>query len=151
LLLTSDILHGRVRVHLGNDLHQAMPYGYLVAAGTPLEAVHRSLDATAAFLSSRESMPTGYANARPSHSAVVHMRALQAYDGICAGASHRRVASALFGEDVVAVKWDPDGELRAHVRYLIRRARCLVNLGYITLMTARSPREGDIASSVDAP
>lgn len=150
LLLTSDLLNERTRVYLGAGLCHQMPYGYLLAAGAPL-AMHRSLDLISAFMSWREVEPAGRAYARPAHVAVVHMRALQAYDGVCAGASHRQIATVMFGGEIVANRWEPDSELRAHVRYLIRRARFLVNLGYVTLMTARPKREGVAAPFVDAP
>jgi len=152
LLLTSEVLNERTRVHLGAGLCHGVPYGYLLAAGAPLATMHRSLDLITTFLSRCEVEPAGWACARPMHAAVVHMRALQAYDGICAGASHRQIATVLFGGDIVASRWEPDSELRAHVRYLIRRARFLVNLGYLTLLMARSEkREGAAATFVDAP
>jgi hypothetical protein len=150
LLLTSETLHKRTRVHLCDDLHHAMPFGYLVPA-LSRDAMSRLLDRVAASLSQHVLASSGSAQARPSHNAVVHMRALQAYDGICAGASHRQVAAVLFGEDLVARKWEPDSELRAHVRYLIRRARFLVNLGYTTLLSSRSSREGAAAPLANAP
>jgi len=128
-----------------------MPYGYLIAAGAPLTTVHWSLNLIKAFMSWRDVEPAGRAFARPSHAAVVHMRALQAYDGVCAGASHRKIATVVFGADIVANRWEPDSELRAHVRYLIRRARFLVDLGYVTLMTTRPKKEGAAAPFVDAP
>lgn len=151
LLLTSETLHARTRVHLHDHLHHAMPFGYLVPA-LSLEAIRRLLDAVTAFVSQRAPAPSGYARARPTHNAIVHMRALQAYDGVCAGASHRHIAAVLFGEAVVATKWEPDSELRAHVRYLIRRARFLVNLGYTTLLASRSSsKEGAAAPFTNAP
>jgi hypothetical protein len=65
------------------------------------------------------------------------MRALQALDGVLAGASQREIAVVLFGSEVVTEKWHSDGELRARVRYLIRRASALMNGGYRRLLVAR--------------
>jgi hypothetical protein len=69
---------------------------------------------------------------------LLHTRALQALDGVLAGASQREIAVALFGANVVAGKWYADGELRARVRYLIRRANAFMNGGYRRLLHARN-------------
>ena len=66
--------------------------------------------------------------------AIAHARALQALDGLAAGASHRTIASILFGIADVQRRWTADGELRAQVRYLIRRARTLRDGGYRQLL-----------------
>jgi hypothetical protein len=65
---------------------------------------------------------------------LLHMRALQALDGALSGASQREIAVVLFGADVVAQKWHADSELRARIRYLIRRASALMNGGYCRLL-----------------
>ena len=62
------------------------------------------------------------------------MRALQVLDGLAAGASQREFAVALFGSAAVARGWQPDGALRAQVRYLIRRARALMEWEYRALV-----------------
>jgi len=62
--------------------------------------------------------------------------ALQALDGLAAGASQRELAVALFGSSAVARGWQPDGALRAQVRYLIRRAQALMAGEYRTLIAA---------------
>jgi hypothetical protein len=77
---------------------------------------------------------------RPTRIAVMHMRALQALDGVQAGASQREVASVLFGEEVVAARWGTDSELRAQVRHLFRRARAYMRGGYRRLVTVSSDR-----------
>lgn len=64
---------------------------------------------------------------RPGRIALMHMRVLQALDGVDAGASHREIASAIFGADIVAARWHADSELRARVRHLIRRGRELTS------------------------
>ena len=61
--------------------------------------------------------------------------ALQAYDGIQAGASHREIAAALFGEKVVKEDWCGRSDyLRLRVQRLVRTADQLVNGGYRELM-----------------
>ena len=71
---------------------------------------------------------------RPSREDLFHVRALQVLDGLAAGASQRELAIALFGSTVVARGWQPDGALRAQVRYLIRRARALMDGEYRALI-----------------
>lgn len=70
---------------------------------------------------------------RVTRAALLHLRALQALDAAQAGASHRDIAQALFGLEAVVLRWHEDGELRAQVRYLLRRAQALMNGGYLAL------------------
>ena len=61
--------------------------------------------------------------------------ALQAYDGIQAGASHREIAGALFSEKVVKEDWYGRSDyLRLRVQRLVRTADQLVNGGYRDLL-----------------
>ena len=60
-----------------------------------------------------------------SPACLFHVRALQLLDNLANEASQRDLAVALFGRAAVA-GWQPDGALRAQVRYLIRRARALM-------------------------
>jgi hypothetical protein len=69
---------------------------------------------------------------------LLHMRALQALDGALTGASQREIAVALFGAEVVSQEWHADGEFRARIRYLIRRASALMNGDYCSLLHGRS-------------
>jgi hypothetical protein len=56
---------------------------------------------------------------------------LQALDGWQAGASHRQIAAALFGQPRVDADWaDPGNYLRDRVRRALRRGRALTNGGY---------------------
>lgn len=82
--------------------------------------------------------PSGQESARerPGRADLFHARALQVLDGLAAGASQRELAVALFGGAAVARGWQPDGALRAQVRYLIRRARKLMAGDYRTLVAA---------------
>jgi hypothetical protein len=61
--------------------------------------------------------------------------ALQAYDAVGAGASHREIAAALFGERVVKEDWCSRSDyLRLRVQRLVRTADNLVNGGYRDLL-----------------
>ena len=73
---------------------------------------------------------------RPGRADLFHVRALQVLDGLAAGASQRELAIVLFGSVAVARGWQPDGALRAQVRYLIRRARALMEGEYRALIAA---------------
>ena len=68
--------------------------------------------------------------------AIAHMRSLQALDGLLAGASQREIAGVLFGKSRVERNWHADGELRAQIRYLIRRGEALMQGGYADLVTS---------------
>lgn len=60
---------------------------------------------------------------------------LQALDGDLAGASRRDIACALFGNARVENEWnDPNDLLRNHVRHAIRRARMLLDGGYLRFL-----------------
>lgn len=67
---------------------------------------------------------------------LLHLRALQAHDAARSGASQRDIAQVLFGDLALAGRWHADGELRAQVRHLLRRARALVAGGYLALAGA---------------
>lgn len=62
-------------------------------------------------------------------------RALQAYDGMCAGASHREIGAALFGEKRVREEWNGRSDyLHSQVRRLLIYARKMVDGGYKSLL-----------------
>jgi hypothetical protein len=69
----------------------------------------------------------------------MHMRSLQAVDGIAAGASQRAIAIVLYGAARVFHDWHADSELRAQVRHLIRRGSELVHGGYRRLLGHATP------------
>lgn len=61
--------------------------------------------------------------------------ALQAYDGLTAGASQRDIAIALFGEKMVREEWNGSSDfLRARVQRLINLGRNMVDGGYKRLL-----------------
>ena len=63
---------------------------------------------------------------------------LRVHDGLCAGASQREIAIALYGHKRVASDWYDDNDvMRASVRRLIRTARTLACGQYRSLMTVQ--------------
>lgn len=71
----------------------------------------------------------------PERRARRWVMALQAYDALQAGATHREIAAALFGERVVKEDWCSRSDyLRLRVQRLVRTADRLVNGGYRDLL-----------------
>ncbi len=63
-----------------------------------------------------------------------HCSVLQAIDGAAAGATHRQIAVAIYGQRRVSSSWTPDGDLRARIRYFLKRGATLVDGGYRALI-----------------
>jgi hypothetical protein len=91
------------------------------------------------------------AASRPTRSAVSHMRMVQALDGRLAGASHRSIAEAIFGEVAVRRRWSADGELRAQARYLVRRSMSLASGDYLGLVGPKPVHPGHFNTASDSP
>ena len=71
----------------------------------------------------------------PERRACRLMKALQAFDGMQAEASHRQIAQALFGEMIVRDDWSGRSDyLRLRVQRLLRFAERLVKAGYRDLL-----------------
>ena len=71
----------------------------------------------------------------PERRAARLMMALQAFDGMQAGASHRQIAGALFGEAIVREDWSGRSDyLRLRVQRLLRFSERLVKGGYRDLL-----------------
>jgi hypothetical protein len=71
----------------------------------------------------------------PERRACRLMKALQAFDAMQAGASHRHIAAALFGESIVRDDWSGRSDyLRLRVQRLLRFAERLVKGGYRDLL-----------------
>lgn len=77
-----------------------------------------------------------------TRASLLHLHALQALDGLQAGARHRDIARALFGADAVRKRWTADSELRAQVRHLLTRAEGLMRGGYLALAGVRQQHIG---------
>ncbi len=63
-----------------------------------------------------------------------HCSVLQAIDGAAAGGTHRQIAVAIYGQRRVSSSWTPDGDLRARIRYFLKRGTALVNGDYRALI-----------------
>ena len=135
LRLVVRLFSQEVQVRLGDRLTSGDRFAYQIPAAGDDRAAWIALTAFRALIpaagggqeSSRE---------RPGRVDLFHVRALQVLDGLAAGASQREFAVALFGAAAVARGWQPDGAIRAQVRYLIRRAQALMAGKYRELITA---------------
>jgi hypothetical protein len=131
LTLLVEISARRLQVSLASDLVDGGAYTVSVPLGPGLRG---RLDAFHVQAQVFEGRAPCAVPARPvTRAALLHLRAMQALDGAQAGASHRDIAQALFGLDAVALRWQADGELRAQVRHLLRRAEAYMDGGYPTL------------------
>lgn len=139
LLLIHSAAGRTLRFALSPELADGMAYVYAVRAGRRRERRWRNAEATLAALDAMHAHnhDAGMARDRPGRTALLHMRTLQALDGVQAGASQRKVAEVLYGTDAVAERWYSDGQLRAHVRRLIARGRRLMQGGYRRLLHPR--------------
>ena len=126
---------GRTRVHISGSLRAGRPFAYQIPAGAG--AAHRRRQAHAAIAAlERRSVATR--PTKPQRDAIIGMRTFAAYDADRAGASHRAIALALFGEADVCARWSADSDLRAQVRHLIQRGRRLISGGYRALVERES-------------
>jgi hypothetical protein len=131
LALTADLSARRMRLSLSRTVADGAAY----ASAVPLTPQLRGqLDAFNAQAQALEGRVPQVDPARPvTRGALLHLRALQALDAAQAGASHRDIAHALFGLEAVVLRWHEDGELRAQVRHLLRRAKAYMTGGYLAL------------------
>jgi len=81
--------------------------------------------------------------ARVSQASLRHLRALQALDGVQAGASQRLIAEVLYGPERVREEWQADSALRAHLRHSLARALALMRGGYLGLAGLRHAAPGE--------
>jgi len=137
LTLTAEVSAGRMRLTLSGALADGAPYASAVPLTPQLRGQLETFNAHAEALEGNARQTD---SARPvSRAALLHLRALQAIDASQAGASHRDIAQALFGLETVVLRWREDGELRAQVRHLLRRAQALMAGGYLTLAGVQQP------------
>ncbi|MBN8279036.1 MAG: DUF2285 domain-containing protein [Gammaproteobacteria bacterium] len=134
LLLATGVGGGALALTVDAGLLLGDAYAFRVPAETePEEAMRVMVGVRSAMGGAAPSL--GESSSPVSRTALVHLRALQALDGIAGEASHRTIARVLFGAEEVTRRWTGDGELRAQVRYLVRRARALRDGGYRSLLT----------------
>lgn len=130
--------HGRSwRVQIAETLTAAAPFTFAIAPDERAEA--RLREATQMLAATSGPQP-GRVGVRRSAEPIITMQSLQALDGHLAGASERDIAITLFGERIVMEKWHSDSELRARVRYLIRRGRTIMNGGYRRMLWGTAAR-----------
>lgn len=133
LRLVAEAPSGPCALTLNTGLSDGDHFALLIPAATALVEARRVL--SYARLPGTARSITITRTPAVTRTAIVHLRALQVMDAVRAGASHRMIATAIFGADEVARRWAPDGELRAQVRYLIRRGQALSKGGYRALLT----------------
>lgn len=129
------------RVSLADTLNSGDPFGYVLPSSTRFEQIHLAVREIASGYS-RDSMPRvgAVVTQRPARSAVLHMRAVQTLDALGSGASHLQIAEVLFGCAYVKDRWSAESELRAQVRYLIKRAKSLRDGGHRELLDVAPPK-----------
>ncbi|MCU4119002.1 DNA -binding domain-containing protein [Variovorax sp. N23] len=131
LMVAADVATRRLQMALADDLADGVVYVCTVPFGPELRGQIAHFHVQAQALAGH-APPAASARA-VTRSALLHLRALQALDAAQAGASHREIAQILFGLSVVVLRWHADGELRAQVRHLLRRARAYRDGGYLAL------------------
>jgi len=126
---TATVASRSWRLHLAKGLHADDDVALVISTDALASRRLRAARDLLGAVSGRVSARSGAANVL-TRSAVVHRAILQALDGAAAGASHRDIAAAIFGKRVVLDRWSSDGELRARIRYFLRRGHMLVESGY---------------------
>jgi len=135
LLLTSEIGDRLLRLAVAAGLGDGEPFAYAIRAGDRQRESWRRTEALIATAAEDLPLPLDDDGpALPTRSALVHMRTLQTLDGLAAGASQREIAAVLFGAERVAARWQPDSELRAQLRYFVKRGRAYVAGEYRALL-----------------
>jgi hypothetical protein len=140
MLLTGFADNEVLHLALRHDVHDGAPFDFVIDPGAEMEETRRAVERHRR-LTVGERAPVPTVSRRPGRLALLHKRALQAFDGSAAGASLREIATHLFGAELVTKNWSPDSELRAQVRHLLRRARALVDGDYRDLIS-KPPPEG---------
>lgn len=137
LALTADLSALRMRLSLSGTLEDGGAY---VGAVPLTPGLRGQLDGYREQAQALEGHAPEIPPVRPAtRAALLHLRALQALDASQAGASHRDIAQALFGLEAVVLRWHDDGELRAQVRHLLRRAEAFMHGGYLSLASVLDP------------
>ena len=138
LRLVAHSLPQEVQMRLARHLGDGDRFAYQIPAAADDRATWNAVTTFRALIpvarNGRQRPPLE----RPGRADFFHVRALQVLDGLAAGASQRELAIALFGSAAVARGWQPDCALRAQVRYLIRRARALMEGEYRSLIATGS-------------
>lgn len=138
MLLTAQINHEILRLTLDACVQEDRPFAFHLPAHPDVHASSPIVSAVLAlFVSPKPSRSA--AKPRPNRQWMLHFRALQALDGEAAGASHREIAEVIFGAQDIFQRWTTNSELRAQIRYLLRRGHHLVSSGYRQLPSRSRP------------
>lgn len=132
LLLSDGVHHLQIEVTAGSLLDGPVRFRYELSGFKHIEAKTLTLRR---FMLLRQlgRFPRGLYP--PERRARRWAMALQVYDAVQAGASHREIAAALFGEKAVREDWCGRSDyLRLRVQRLVRMADKLVNGGYRDLL-----------------
>ena len=136
-------------VNIAASLDVPEPFTFTASPDDRASARLREAKDMLAMIAGREA---GFVGRCGSAEPIITMQSLQALDGHLAGASERDIAIVIFGERMVKEKWHSDSELRARVRYLIRRGRAMMNGGYRRLLWGTAARRaGEFPMPVSAP
>jgi len=132
LLLSDGVHHLQIDVTAGSLLDGPVCFHYELSGFRHIEA--KTLTLRRLLLLCRLGrFPRGLFP--PERRARRWAMALQAYDAVQAGASHRDIAAALFGEKIVKEDWKGRSDyLRLRTQRLVRTADKLVNGGYRDLL-----------------
>lgn len=136
LRFTARCSQQRLQAELDDSIAEGTAFLVTVPLADGLRHRLGQVQAEARLLEGETLPPQGRAISRV---APVHLRALQAIDGVRGGASHRDIAAAIFGANTVRERWSADSELRAQVRYLVARGEGLVDGGYRALAGLTPP------------
>lgn len=137
LLLVSAFGHQKMRFTLDASVCHGKAVAYRVRPDDRAPLQYHAIERQRRLWKAVQEPQT--TRARPDRMAVMHMRCLQLCDGVEAGASQRSIADALFGDELVAARWDSDGDLRNQIRNLLRRARAYLKGGYLQLLSQLAP------------
>jgi hypothetical protein len=150
LLLTAQINHKILRIVLDASVHDGCPFALVLPARRDMRTSLLLAPRVVAIVASSR-RPRRAGRPRPNRQMMTHLRSLQALDGEAAGASHREIAEAIFGAQDVFERWSTDSELRAQIRYLLRRGHDLTTGGYRRLYSSARREQGESAASPDSP
>lgn len=134
LLIGDGACHIRLDITRGTVLEGPVRLRFEFAGLAGMEAKLLTLRRLAALMRMGR-FPRGLFPPPPARRARRWMMALRALDARRAGATHRDIAAALFGETRAAADWDGSSAyLRCRVQRLIRLGDALVQGGYRDLL-----------------
>jgi hypothetical protein len=142
LVLTSQLPQHILRVAIPTTLEDGQPFAYAVPAGANLQRRWRTAAVELRWLDPPDASHIAVSAVRPGRAALLHLRTLQALDGVLAGASHRELGAVFFGAAAIAKHWHDGSDLRAQVRRFVRRGRVLMLGGYRRLLQTDGPENG---------